>query len=412
MVNKPWVALRHRGDKHMNISFRKTYSQLILDYSPDYGFESLRSKLDKGEEIVIKHSFFVQKADETTETSDEHIEDSFSFVIGSECGDYYMLDKQIINTEHTFCFAKDIPIVPQMFVAHRNISILRKIDMLISRDVYIGGYENKDGFFPLETFKRLLTQFPNSTEIDKYARARVAQVLRNYFDEVGNVDYNFQRYLDKKTIVLESRLYREAVPIKLAIYKSSLKLMEEMLNSADGYAEKQWQTMVCDIVRLIYPKYILAKREVCIRGVDNHDKRPDFTLIDAGGFVDILEIKKPDKQRIITTGQYRNNYVPDRDLSGAIVQIEKYVYCLSHWGSSGEKALTSRFETDLPKGVSVRIVNPQGMLILGRSSNLTEKQKYDFEIVKRQYKNIVDIMTYDDLLERLKNIVSQLERQR
>jgi hypothetical protein len=71
----------------------------------------------------------LQRADETTETSndhDEHIEDRFSFVIGSEYGDYYMLDKQIINTEHTFYFAKDIPIVPQMFVAHRNISILRK----------------------------------------------------------------------------------------------------------------------------------------------------------------------------------------------------------------------------------------------------------------------------------------------
>lgn len=125
-----------------------------------------------------------------------------------------------------------------------------------------------------------------------------------------------------------------------------------------------------------------------------------------------MEIKKPDKQRVITTGQYRNNYVPDRDLSGAIVQIEKYVYCLSHWGDAGEKALTLKFERDLPKGVGIRIVNPQGMLILGRSSNLTKEQKYDFEIVKRQYKNIVDIMTYDDLLERLNNIVSQLDRNR
>lgn len=256
----------------MNISFRKTNSQLILDYTPDYAFEGLRSKLDKDGEMLIKHSFWVKKANEVTERSDkyeaddEYSDDKFSFIIGSESGSYYMLDKQIIETKHTFYIAKDITINPQMFVAHRNISILNKIDKLISRDMYIGGDESQEGFFPLEAFERLLSQFPNSIELNKYAHARVAQVLRNYFDEVGNVDYDFQRYLNKKTIIQEPHFYRDIVPINLAIYKSSLKLMEEMLNSSEAYAEKQWQVMVCDIVRLIYPKYILAKREVSIRG--------------------------------------------------------------------------------------------------------------------------------------------------
>lgn len=31
------------------------------------------------------------------------------------------------------------------------------------------------------------------------------------------------------------------------------------------------------------------------------------------------------------------------------------------------------------------------------------------EIIKRQHKNLVDIMTYDDLLERLRNILTQIE---
>lgn len=46
---------------------------------------------------------------------------------------------------------------------------------------------------------------------------------------------------------------------------------------------------------------------------------------------------------------------------------------------------------------------------MGRDSNLSNAQKGDFEVVKRKYKNIIDIITYDDLLRRLDFIVKELE---
>jgi hypothetical protein len=49
------------------------------------------------------------------------------------------------------------------------------------------------------------------------------------------------------------------------------------------------------------------------------------------------------------------------------------------------------------------------MLILGRDKDFDEKQKFDFEIIKRKYTNIVDIMTYDDLLRRLDNIIAMIQ---
>jgi hypothetical protein len=33
-----------------------------------------------------------------------------------------------------------------------------------------------------------------------------------------------------------------------------------------------------------------------------------------------------------TLGQYRNNHIPLRELSGAVMQIEKYIYYLNRWG--------------------------------------------------------------------------------
>ena len=65
----------------------------------------------------------------------------------------------------------------------------------------------------------------------------------------------------------------------------------------------------------------------------------------------------------------------------------------------------------LPEQICPQIVNPQGMLLIGRSKHFNQQQNSDFELIKRQYKNIVDIFTYDDLLDRLKNIVAALDMQ-
>lgn len=103
-----------------------------------------------------------------------------------------------------------------------------------------------------------------------------------------------------------------------------------------------------------------------------------------------MEIKKPNKQRLLTATQYRNNYVADRDLSGAIVQIEKYIYSLNHIGTKIEEDLQKRFLGELPDNVLIRVTNPQGMLLMGRSNNLSRDQLFELEIIKRQHKNIVD----------------------
>ena len=107
--------------------------------------------------------------------------------------------------------------------------------------------------------------------------------------------------------------------------------------------------------------------------------------------------------------QYRDNYIPLRELSGTVMQIEKYVFYLNKWGQEGEEHLTQKYKAELPTDFSIKITNPGGIVIMGRDSNLTQPQRQDFEVVKRKYKNIIDIITYDDLLRRLDFIVRQLE---
>ena len=99
--------------------------------------------------------------------------------------------------------------------------------------------------------------------------------------------------------------------------------------------------------------------------------------------------------------------MPSREFTGAIQQIEKYAFCMNSVNEAKEK-VSAVLSTHVAEGFAIQILNPQGILLLGRSDDFTPQQRRDFELIKRQYKHIADIMTYDDLLCRLRNIIAAL----
>ena len=201
-----------------------------------------------------------------------------------------------------------------------------------------------------------------------------------------------------------SSLYNYNVQIELEQFTVAYQELKEMLGRYEVIDEKKWQKKIHNILQLLYPKYICCAREVRFFGGKN-DKQPDFLLVDANGFVDILEIKKADVRML---SQYRNNYVASREVSGAIQQIEKYIFCLNS-SDKAKQDVSSRLDDMLSSGLKAQIINPQGILLVGRSNEFDEEQKKDFELIKRQYKHVADIMTYDDLLFRLGNIIESLK---
>jgi len=58
-----------------------------------------------------------------------------------------------------------------------------------------------------------------------------------------------------------------------------------------------------------------------------------------------------------------------------------------------------------------KIANPKALILLGRDNVFTGEQRFDFEIIRRKYANMIDIMTYDDLLSRLENIIAMMRQQ-
>ena len=392
-----------------SISFEYSEGKLILCYTPVMGLDDITKRLDTEDGVSIKHTFWVTKdllCEDVEE--DDDCEETLRFYIGAVGEVYTQLDSEVFNTDHSFYFGNEINLKPEMFTAYRNISILRKIDEVIERDFYIGGDWEAHNGISKDTFDELLEKFPKTAELDKYAHKRIASIIKDYFPECDKYEAIYEKFVESKNRSYASSvsaISKFNIQIELEQFTVAYQELMDMLNRYEAIDEKQWQEKIQDILLLLYPKYICCAREIRFYG-GKKDKQPDFLLVDANGFVDILEIKKADV-RVLT--QYRNNYVAAREISGAIQQIEKYIFCLNS-SNRAQEDVVKKLTEFLPDGIEVKFVNPQGILLAGRSNEFNREQQKDFELIKRQYKHVADIMTYDDLAQRLRNIIASLEK--
>ena len=392
----------------MAVTFEIHDNEFWMCYSPENGLDYIRTKFEQDEPVIIKRAFMVTP-ELLREENDEGVE-VVKFCVGELIGDYIHLFPEVTRTSHDFFFAKNIKFKLNLFVAQRGISILGKIDEVIDRDFYVGGDWEKNQGIPMDMYMELINKFPKTAELDKYVRYRISHVIKEYYPECDRYEQLYEKYMLKlrskhsaKANVADDDFSRK---IDLEQFKIAYQELSEMINDL-GIDEDKWQRKIYNILRLLYPQYIYCAREVQFPGIGTDEKRPDFLLVDVHGFVDILEIKKA-TVRVLT--QYRNNYVPSREFTGAIQQIEKYAFCLNTVNEAKERVI-SLLSKNVPEGVSIQILNPQGILLLGRSNDFTPQQRSDFELIKRQYKHIADIMTYDDLLCRLKNIITALSEE-
>jgi len=399
------------------ISFEKTDKEIILTYSSDYAnVDWVREDLKVDESVTIKSIFHFKSKDVFEESTNEfNDEDSFddeippiSFVFAKKNETYFKVIKNVLVENIDVYFHEDIDLELKYFLADTKYSIFKQIENLVHQDIYIGG--NNPNSIPFEAFIQIVKDFPNTYEKRLYAEARVATILRNYFDNIPDVETKFNRYLNKKVSKKGKQLTEIFQKYELEKYNTILEKLQEMLKSADSYNEDQWQDEILEIILLLYPKYIKAFKSTHIKGNLMKDRYLDFLLVDSNGHIDIIEVKKPFSGAIMSHSQYRNNYIPKRELSGTVMQLEKYIYYLNRWGEKGEKKLQEKLIKELPKGLEIKITNPKGLIIMGRENDLSLEQKIDFEVVKRQYKNVIDIITYDDLLERLKMTIAQIKK--
>lgn len=400
------------------IKLAKHDNQLLLIYQPDR-FNNVRwldEKLQKDGEVTLRRTFTFTPADLLTqpEPSGEEDDSERIFLLGLLENGYFKLSKDALGLKHDLQLESAMKLGLETFIAQRDISIFRRIDELIDEPIVVGG--DNENAIPLAEFELLLKTFPTSSELTHYSRARVTRVLKDYFGTMSDAELQLNQHLNrKKKLPAKSR---ESIVANFELQKFEYVHAElnAMLEQPDSYSsEKDWQTKILGLLLFVFPKYVAVLGNVHIKDFYTNvgkatDRYIDLMLVDANGTIDIIEVKKPFKNALISHHTYRDNHTPKKELVGAVMQAEKYLFHLNKWGHAGEQEIYNKRKDELPAGIELKISNPKALILLGRDNDFVGQQRFDFEIIRRKYANMLDIMTYDDLLRRVANIIEMMKR--
>lgn len=399
------------------VEFASLGTKLHLIYRPRDDDSWVHARFAKGEALDIKGTFHLTMADlapgQLRHDPDEFDEagDEIHFIVATAKGKYFVFDPEIIDVDIPVLIARDADPTWKWFSTESKVSVLKLLANLRPSRIVIGGAA--PDAIPVSEYERLVAQFPTPYELKRYVQTRLSVVFRELSDAKVDAEAMLRKYVAKRVTAKPQDLIQPFRELEVSKYEFLHKKLMAMLQDAEGYTELQWQEQILDIVRLLNPKYIAVFTSVSIKDtLTGRHRQVDILLVDANGNIDVIEIKKPFKAKIVTETTYRDNHVPHRELAGTVTQVEKYLFHLNRWGASGEEKLTERYKDRLPTGLKIRVINPCGMIIMGRDNDLTDQQKADFEIFRRQNKNVVDVVTYDDLLRRLERVLTQLKADR
>lgn len=136
---------------------------------------------------------------------------------------------------------------------------------------------------------------------------------------------------------------------------------------------------------------ILDERDIDTKNI------ADFLMETFDGFVDIVEIKRPDGQlNFWSTSKDHGNLIPSQDLVKAITQTQNYIQNLEE---EMNNAKTIKNLDGLP------IIKPRATLIFGRSGDWSDDEKKAFRILNAGYRDLT-ILTYDQVLARARKTLN------
>src|SRR5262249_2908566 len=129
---------------------------------------------------------------------------------------------------------------------------------------------------------------------------------------------------------------------------------------------------------------------------------PDFFLITYDGYLDIPDIKTPFTS-LLSYDKDRKQHVWNPEIAEAIANLENHIQLISDSGDRLRKKVKDDF------GIELHVIKPRGILFAGNSTQFTGNRPMqdDFGALNQALKN-VSVVTYDELLTRLRNHITVL----
>lgn len=207
------------------------------------------------------------------------------------------------------------------------------------------------------------------------------------FSKVRELGISDDEVVDK---LFESGILTEnlSVAITAAGRNYAIQEFEDAINR--NYPESYWQKW------FEHNKWILGSEFLKIlpeRDIDVDDIA-DYLMRSLDGFLDVVEIKKPDIPFWVGPDSH-GNFCPSAPLSAAIMQCLNYLYKIELQSNSVEF---------LQRVDGTKTVKPQCLLVYGRSNTWSEGELKALRILNASYHQL-HIMTYDQLLIRAKQLL-------
>ena len=209
--------------------------------------------------------------------------------------------------------------------------------------------------------------------------------LLDFFESLVSTKYSSA--FRKRKLLSSAKIKVDAVAISTVIQE-----FEQMLSG--NHNEDTWGKFLKRNLFLIDSKYVnsIPQLNVMLAGA----RKVDFGLVDSQGYLDIFEIKKP-TTKLLASNPDRGNYYWNSETVKALVQAEKYLF------NAERKAPALTEDIKKEKDLKVEIVKPRAAVIIGASKQLDNNKKTnDFRVLRHSLKNI-EIVLYDELLQRIKN---------
>jgi hypothetical protein len=194
-----------------------------------------------------------------------------------------------------------------------------------------------------------------------------------------------------------------------------LEKFEKMLMSSE-LGEGDWQKFFEDNkwifgYGLRYQFLEILESQPHYGGTNFHGRegeRGDFlaaSTTDDARFTALVEIKRPDTALLDKKIYRKHAYRASGELAGGISQLQ--VNC-REWEINGSRTDANRDELE---SAEIFTVQPKGVLVIGHTAQLDERDKHiSFELLRRNIQN-PEILTFDELYDRARFIASRSDEQ-
>lgn len=218
----------------------------------------------------------------------------------------------------------------------------------------------------------------------------------NVSEESATLVENFKRLIegqsDTARMLIENGILSDNVFLAASVIKKRDALIELQEKLQEEQPERYWQEW------FTRNKWVLGSdfAQIVDERVIDTENIADYIMKSYDGFVDLVEIKKPNGLPFWASTKDHGNYVPSADLAKAITQCLNYIYAIELEANS----------TKFARRIGSRVIKPRCILIFGRSYDWNDQQREAYRILNAAY-NQVSILTYDHISERAQNVLGE-----